>query len=77
VKTKTNKALDNEWKDETSYDNINKAIKLAKNIKVIDIMNPTSTIVHDLVEIVSRLQNSDELEIVDMPEYTGNLYPCS
>tara|TARA_R100000329_G_scaffold20549_1_gene20152 strand:- start:1200 stop:1433 length:234 start_codon:yes stop_codon:yes gene_type:complete len=77
VKTKTNKALDNEWKDETSYDNINKAIKLAKNIKVIDMMNPTSTIVHDLVEIVSRLQNSDELEIVDMPEYTGNLYPCS
>tara|TARA_R100000315_G_C5159626_1_gene91751 strand:- start:27 stop:260 length:234 start_codon:yes stop_codon:yes gene_type:complete len=77
VKTKTNKALDNEWKDETSYDNINKAIKLAKNIKVIDIINPTSTIVHDLVEIVSRLQNSDELEIVDMPEYTGNLYPCS
>ena len=77
MKTKTNKALDNEWKDETSYDNINKAIKLAKNIKVIDIMNPTSTIVHDLVEIVSRLQNSDELEIVDMPEYTGNLYPCS
>jgi aspartate aminotransferase-like enzyme len=77
VKTKTNKALDNEWEDETSYDNINKAIKLAKNIKVIDIMNPTSTIVHDLVEIVSRLQNSDELEIVDMPEYTGNLYPCS
>lgn len=77
MKTKTNKALDNEWKDETSYDNINKAIKLAKNIKVIDMMNPTSTIVHDLVEIVSRLQNSDELEIVDMPEYTGNLYPCS
>ena len=77
MKTKTNKALDNEWEDETSYDNINKAIKLAKNIKVIDIMNPTSTIVHDLVEIVSRLQNSDELEIVDMPEYTGNLYPCS
>jgi aspartate aminotransferase-like enzyme len=77
VKTKTNKALDNEWEDETSYDNINKAIKLAKNIKVIDIINPTSTIVHDLVEIVSRLQNSDELEIVDMPEYTGNLYPCS
>ncbi len=77
MKTKTNKALDNEWKDETSYDNINKAIKLAKNIKVIDIINPTSTIVHDLVEIVSRLQNSDELEIVDMPEYTGNLYPCS
>lgn len=77
MKTKTNKALDNEWEDETSYDNINKAIKLAKNIKVIDIINPTSTIVHDLVEIVSRLQNSDELEIVDMPEYTGNLYPCS
>ena len=77
MKTKTNKALDNEWEDETSYDNINKAIKLAKNIKVIDMMNPTSTIVHDLVEIVSRLQNSDELEIVDMPEYTGNLYPCS
>ena len=55
MKTKTNKALDNEWEDETSYDNINKAIKLAKNIKVIDMMNPTSTIMHDLVEIVSRL----------------------
>ena len=76
-KTKMEKALDNSWREETSYKNINEAIKLAKNISITDTIDPNSKIRYDLAEIVSRLQNADELEILDMDEYTGNFYPCS
>tara|TARA_R100000781_G_scaffold72878_1_gene45546 strand:- start:2567 stop:2818 length:252 start_codon:yes stop_codon:yes gene_type:complete len=76
-KTRMEKALDNSWREETSFKNINEAIKLAKNISITDTIDPNTKIRYDLAEIVSRLQNADELEIVDMDEYTGNFYPCS
>ena len=76
-KTRMEKALDNSWREETSFKNINEAIKLAKNISITDTIDPNTKIRYDLAEIVSRLQNADELEIVNMDEYTGNFYPCS
>ena len=71
------KALDNSWREETSFKNINEAIKLARNISITDTIDPNTKIRYDLAEIVSRLQNADELEILDTPQYTGNSFPCS
>ena len=77
MKTTMEKAMDNHWRKESSFQNINEAIKLAKNISITDTIDASSKIRYDLAEIVSRLQNADELEILDTPEYTGNLIPCS
>ena len=71
------KAMDNHWREELSFKNINEAIKLAKNISITDTIDASSKIRYDLAEIVSRLQNADELEILDTQQYTGNMYPCS
>jgi len=75
--TRMEKALDNSWREETSFKNINEAIKLARNISITDTIDPNTKIRYDLAEIVSRLQNADELEILDTPQYTGNSFPCS
>jgi hypothetical protein len=77
MKTTMEKAMDNHWREESSFKNINEAIKLAKSISIVDTIDASSKIRYDLAEIVSRLQNADELEILDTPEYTGNTFPCS
>ena len=77
MKTTMEKAMDNHWREESSFKNINEAIKLAKNLSITDTIDASSKVRYDLAEIVSRLQNADELEILDTPEYTGNLMPCS
>ena len=77
MKTTMEKAMDNHWREESSFKNINEAIKLAKNLSITDTIDASSKVRYDLAEIVSRLQNADELEILDTPEYTRNLIPCS
>ena len=77
MKRRFDKAVSNEFRENSSHENINEAIKLAMNMKVLDILEPTGKTIGELAEIVSRLQNADELEILDTPEYTGNLIPCS
>tara|TARA_R110002051_G_C8389829_1_gene446592 strand:- start:5 stop:238 length:234 start_codon:yes stop_codon:yes gene_type:complete len=77
MKTRLDKAMDNEWSDDSNYDNINKSIELAKNINIIDIIDPTTKIRHDLAEIVSRLKNAENLEIIDIQDFTGNIHSYS
>ena len=77
MKTRLDKAMNNEWSDDSNYDNINKSIELAKNINIIDIIDPTSKIRHDLAEIVSRLKNAENLEIIDIQDFTGNIHSYS
>jgi len=72
MKTRFDKALKDEWSDENSIDNINKAIELSKNIPIIDIIDPNSKIRHDLAEIVSRLKNADTLEMMNFNEMDNN-----
>tara|TARA_R100001198_G_scaffold96756_1_gene88268 strand:- start:276 stop:503 length:228 start_codon:yes stop_codon:yes gene_type:complete len=73
MKTRFDKALKDEWSDENSIDNINKAIELSKDIPIIDIIDPSSKIRHDLAEIVSRLKNADTLEMMNFNEMDNNL----
>ena len=73
VKTRMDRAMSDDWREEPSFKNINEAIKLARKIKIIDIIDPTTHIRHDLAEIVSRLHNADKLEIIDLQDFSGNI----
>jgi len=42
-------------------------------MKVIDILEPTSKTIGELAEIVSRLQNADCLEVIDIEVFTSKL----
>lgn len=65
MKTRLQKALDNDYAEDSIYDNINKSIELAHGLNVYDVIDPTGRTLHTLAEIVGRLQNADTLEIMD------------
>ena len=41
MKRRFDKAVSNEFRENSSHENINEAIKLAMNMKVLDILEPT------------------------------------
>jgi|TARA_R100001129_G_scaffold146146_1_gene107413 hypothetical protein len=73
MKTKFDRALSEEYSEESTLVNINKAIELAYNLKILDILEPTSKTIGELAEIVSRLQNADTLEMIDIELFTSKL----
>ena len=77
MKTRLDKAINNEFSEDSSIENINKSMEIAKNMKILDIIDADSKTRNELAEIVNRLQNANKLEIFDLEEYTGNMYPCS
>ena len=77
MKTRLDKAMNNEFSEDSSIENINKSMEIAKNMKILDIIDADSKTRNELAEIVNRLQNANKLEIFDLEEYTGNMYPCS
>lgn len=46
-------------------DNLNKIRKLASDLKVIDLLDPSSKTVNVLTEIIERCRHIPELEMVD------------
>ena len=77
MKTRLDKAMNNEFSEDSSIENINKSIELAKKITMTDIIDADAATLYKMTEIVARLQNADTLEILDFEEYAGNMYPCS
>tara|TARA_B100000519_G_C14191904_1_gene413535 strand:- start:664 stop:897 length:234 start_codon:yes stop_codon:yes gene_type:complete len=73
MKRRLDKALGNDFSSESSINNINSAITLAKSMKVYDVVDPSGKIMGEIAEIVSRLQNAEELESVDMNDFAGSL----
>lgn len=65
-KTRLQKAIGREFKEEHTFNNINESIKLAKEISVYEVINPTGKNMAILAEIISRLKDSDELEIMEI-----------
>ena len=65
-KTRLQRAIAREFENEQTFTNINQSIKLAKEIKVYDIVNPTSKVMGIIAEIISRLKDSDELEVIEI-----------
>ena len=77
MKRRFDKAVSNEFRENSSYENINEAIKLAMNMKVLDILEPTGKTIGELAEIVSRLQNADSLEVIDIELFSSKLHSYS
>tara|TARA_R100000315_G_C5097511_1_gene55916 strand:+ start:32 stop:265 length:234 start_codon:yes stop_codon:yes gene_type:complete len=73
MKRRLDKALGNDFSNESSINNINSAITIAKSMKVYDVVDPSGKIMGEIAEMVSRLQNAEELESVDMNDFTGSL----
>jgi len=76
-KNKFERAMSNEFKENSSHENINRAIKLAMDMKVLDILEPTGKTIGELAEIVSRLQNADSLEVIDIELFSSKLHSYS
>ena len=65
-KSKTMRALNDEIELVGTFQSLNKCIELAKKIELIEIINPSSKITGDLSELVYRLKNLDEFEVLDL-----------
>ena len=63
--TKMMKALNEELELKRSFHSLNKCIELSKEIKLTELINPSSKITGDLAELIYRLQNLSEFEILD------------
>ena len=73
MKTRFDKALNNVYSESSTIQNINKSIELANNMQIIDILEPTSKTIGEIAEIISRLQNADSLETVDIELFSSKL----
>jgi len=67
------KAVNNKFSKESTINNINSSIELAQEIKILDILDPTSKTIGEIAEIISRLQNSNTLESVDIQAFSNDL----
>tara|TARA_R100001443_G_scaffold27192_1_gene40489 strand:- start:3304 stop:3525 length:222 start_codon:yes stop_codon:yes gene_type:complete len=65
-KSKTMRALNDEIELVGTFQSLNKCIELAKKIELIEIINPSSKITGDLSELVYRLKNLEEFEVLDL-----------
>ena len=63
--TKMMKALNDEFEVVSSFKSLNKCIELAKDMKLTELINPSSKITGDLAELIYRLQNLEEFEVLD------------
>ena len=63
--TKMFKALNEEFEIKSSFSSLNKCIELSKKMKLTELINPSSKTTGDLAELIYRLQNLDEFEVLD------------
>lgn len=63
--TKMLKALNEEFELKSSFNSLNKCIELSKKMKLTELINPSSKTTGDLAELIYRLQNLDEFEVLD------------
>lgn len=60
------KAIDGDINVESTFENLNKCFNLARNIKLTDIIDPNSKQIGELAELVYRLQNCPDFEIINI-----------
>ena len=65
-KNRFQKAMLDGYTDEGTFNNINESIRLAKELKVYDVVNASGKSMGILAEIVARLKVSEELEIMEI-----------
>ena len=65
MKTRLEKALNNEYANELSFENIDRSIQLAKEIKIYDLIDANGKTINKVAQIINRLQNA-EFELLDI-----------
>ena len=68
MKNKLQKAMDNEFSKDDPFHNLDTAITLANQLKVIDVVSPDGKTIHIIAEIINRLQNA-EFEVIDSGDF--------
>ena len=63
--TKFMKAIKGDYELVGTFQSLNKCIELSNQIKLTELIQPSSRITGDLAELIYRLQNLDPFEIVD------------
>ena len=66
MKNHLQKAITEDFDHEGTFNNINKSIQLAKELKVYDVVNASGRNMGIIAEIIARLQVSDQLEIMEV-----------
>jgi hypothetical protein len=59
------KAVNGEIDVDNVFENLNNCFQLAKDLKITDLIDPSSKQLGEVAELVYRLQNCPELEIID------------
>jgi len=63
--TKFMKAIKGDYELVGTFQSLNKCIKLADKIQLTELIQPSSKITGDLAELIYRLKNLDQFEILD------------
>ena len=58
------KALNGDFDVESTFDNLNECFKIARNLKVTDLIDPSSRQIGEVAELVYRLQHCPDFEII-------------
>ncbi len=65
MKTKLQQAMNNEFCKEQPFENIDESIRLAKEIKIYDLIDANGRTINKVAEIINRLQNA-EIEVLNI-----------
>ena len=65
MKTRLQKAMNNEYANDLSFTNIDRSIELAKEIKIYDLIDADGNTINKVAEIINRLQNA-EFQLLDI-----------
>ena len=65
MKTRLQKAMNNEYATKLSFTNIDRSIELAKEIKIYDLIDADGNTINKVAEIINRLQNA-EFQLLDI-----------
>ena len=68
MKSRLQKAINNEFSKNNAFDNLDTAIELANKVKIIDIITPNGKTINIIAEIINRLQNS-KFEVIDFGDF--------
>ena len=69
MKTKFQKAMHDEIEINNDFEAINRAIKQAKEIKIVDLVDMNGKTMGEVAEVIALLKNCDQLEIIGFEGY--------
>ena len=69
MKNKFHKALQNEVDASNDFISINKAIKQARDINIVDLVDMSGRTMGEVAEILALLKNCNQLEIIEFEGY--------